>query len=179
MNPLRRPSADPLWREEFSVFTADEQYVGRRQFAKFLVLTSLGMFVGQTWILMKSWWTPREPALPERVIATISTLPVNGVVLFQYPGPNDPCILVRLGTDQFAAYSQKCTHLSCAVHYERDSNQLVCPCHNGHFSAKTGQVLQGPPPRPLPRILLRKDGDRLVAIGVDLQTEGSDGTTAS
>jgi nitrite reductase/ring-hydroxylating ferredoxin subunit len=178
MSPLRRPSADPLWREEFSVFAADEQYVGRRQFAKFLVLTSVGMFVGQTWILLKSW-RAREPVLPEQVVAMIADVPVKGVVLFHYPTPNDPCILVRLDQNRFAAYSQKCTHLSCAVHYVRESGELVCPCHEGHFSATTGQVLQGPPPRPLPRILLRQDRGRLLAIGVDLQSEGHDGTAAS
>ncbi len=175
MSPLRRPSAEPLWREEFSIFNADERYVGRRQFAKFLVLTSVGMFVGQAWILFKSLWT-REPALPARVIANIADVPVNGVKLFRYPTPDDPCILVRLNADTFVAYSQKCTHLSCAVHYVRESAQLVCPCHEGHFSARTGQVLQGPPPRPLPRILLRRDGAQLLAVGVDLQTEGQDVT---
>ena len=46
MNWLRRASSEPLWREEFSVRTADERYVTRRQLTKFLVLTSLGMFVG-------------------------------------------------------------------------------------------------------------------------------------
>ena len=40
--------------------------------------------------------------------------------LFQYPGLHDPCILVRLGADKYVAYSQKCTHLSCAVYYERE-----------------------------------------------------------
>ena len=41
-----RASREPLWREEISIFSAEERYVNRRQFAKFLVLTSLGMFVG-------------------------------------------------------------------------------------------------------------------------------------
>jgi Rieske Fe-S protein len=43
---------------------------------------------------------------------------------------------------------------------------LACPCHHGYFSAKDGSVLQGPPPRPLPRILLERHGQELVAIGV-------------
>jgi len=47
MNWLRRGSSggtpsEPLWKEEFSVRTADERYVTRRQLTKFLVLTSLG-----------------------------------------------------------------------------------------------------------------------------------------
>jgi hypothetical protein len=108
-------SREPLWREEISIFSADERYVNRRQFAKFLVLTSLGMFVGNLWILVKSWLT-REPAWPLRQVARIGEVPVGGVKLFRYPGPEDPCILVRSGEDEYAAYSQKCTHLSCAVY---------------------------------------------------------------
>lgn len=38
MNWLRRVSSEPLWKEEFSVHTADERYVTRRQLTKFLVL---------------------------------------------------------------------------------------------------------------------------------------------
>jgi len=60
---FRRPSKDPLWRDEFSVFTADERYVSRRQLVKFLSLTSLGMFVGNLWILVRSWLY-REPVYP-------------------------------------------------------------------------------------------------------------------
>ena len=50
----RRPSSDPLWRDEFSVEAAKERYVTRRQFSKFLVLTSFGMFAGNLWILIRS-----------------------------------------------------------------------------------------------------------------------------
>ena len=73
---------------------------------------------------------------------------------------------------QFVAYSQKCTHLSCAVYYERDENRLECPCHEGHFSIEDGSVLQGPPPRPLTRIVLEQQGGTVVATGVDLGTKG-------
>ena len=53
---LRSPSKEPLWRDEFSVFTSDERYVTRRQFTKFLTLASLGMFVGNLWIVAKSYF---------------------------------------------------------------------------------------------------------------------------
>ena len=59
MNPLRTQK-NPLWREEVSIFAADERYVNRRQFAKFLVLTSAGMFVGNAWILLRSWLAGQE-----------------------------------------------------------------------------------------------------------------------
>jgi nitrite reductase/ring-hydroxylating ferredoxin subunit len=171
MNPLRSPK-DPLWREELSIFAGDERYVNRRQFAKFLVLTSAGMFVGNLWILVRSWLTG-TPAWPVRPVAIASEIPVGGVKLFRYPGPEDPCILVRHAESEFAAYSQKCTHLSCAVYYSAGDRRLECPCHEGYFSVRDGRVLQGPPQRPLPRIVLERRGDQLVATGVDLQSEAS------
>jgi Rieske Fe-S protein len=165
------PSGDPLWRDEFSVYAADERYVSRRQFAKFLTLTSVGMLAGQVWILAKSWMTPK-PIYPVVAIASVGDVPVQGVKLFRYPTEHDTCILVRPDAETFVAYSQKCTHLSCAVFYAPARNRLECPCHEGYFAVDSGRVLQGPPPRPLPRILLRREGDTILAVGVDNQAEG-------
>ncbi len=170
MKLFRRPSSEPLWREEISIFSAEERYVNRRQFAKFLVLTSLGMFVGNLWILVKGWLTGK-PAYPARAVAALDEIPVGGVKLFRYPGPEDPCILVRTGEGEYAAYSQKCTHLSCAVYYAREENRLECPCHEGYFSVRDGRVLQGPPQRPLPRVKLERRGGALLAVGIDPHLE--------
>jgi len=157
----------PLWREEISVSSAEERYVSRRQLAKFLVLTSVGMFVGNLWILAKSWLT-RAPAYPLRRVATLGEVPVGGVRLFSYPSAADPCILIRTASGELAAYSQKCTHLSCAVFYVHAKSRFECPCHQGFFAAQDGRVLAGPPQRPLPRIRLAQRGDELFAVGVDL-----------
>jgi Rieske Fe-S protein len=155
---------DPaLWREEFSIFKGDEKYVTRRQLTKFLTLTSLGMFVGNIWILTKSLMR-KVVVYPARTVAQAGEIPVGGVKLFEYPGPGEECIMVRTGEDQYQAYSQKCTHLSCAVYYSKEENVLICPCHNGVFSVKDGTVVQGPPPRPLPRVVLERRGSDLVAI---------------
>ena len=93
---------------------------------------------------------------------------MGGVKLFNYPGAHDPCILVRTAADRFVAYSQKCTHLSCAVYYAPGKNRIECPCHEGYFAVEDGSVLQGPPPRPLPRITLERRGSELVATGVQV-----------
>jgi Rieske Fe-S protein len=162
---LRRPSKEALWKDEFSIFAADERYVSRRQFTKFLTLASLGMFVGNLWILLRSYFAKRS-VFPSVVIAQVNEIPIGGVKLFSYPTPIDRCILVRTGENEYNAYSQKCTHLSCAVYYEKQGQRLACPCHQGYFSAKDGAVLQGPPPRPLPRILLERRGQDLIASGV-------------
>jgi Rieske Fe-S protein len=45
-------------------------------------------------------------------------------------------------------FSDVCTHLSCRVTWHDDSSLFICPCHDAEFSAE-GQVVAGPPPRPL------------------------------
>ena len=162
---FRNSSKEPLWKDEFSVFTADERYVTRRQFTKFLTLASLGMFVGNLWILVKSLFA-QTPAFPMVAVAEINEIPVRGVKLFTYPTPQDHCIMIRTAEEEYVAYSQKCTHLSCAVYYSAKNDQLECPCHQGFFSVKDGSVLQGPPPRPLPQITLEREGTKLLAIAV-------------
>jgi nitrite reductase/ring-hydroxylating ferredoxin subunit len=162
---LRSPNKEPLWKDEFSVFTSDERYVTRRQFTRFLTLASLGMFVGNLWILVKARFA-RTPSFPSAAVGEVGAIPVRGVKLFTYPTPLDHCILIRTGEEEYVAYSQKCTHLSCAVYYSAKDDQLECPCHQGFFSPKDGSVLQGPPPRPLPQIVLERDGTKLIAVGV-------------
>ena len=166
MKWFRKPSSAPLWQDEFSVYTADERYVSRRQFTKFLTLTSFAMLAGNLWILARSWFY-KAPSYPEQPVAALGEIPVGGVKTFAYPTAEDPCILVRTAEDAYVAYSQKCTHLSCAVYYDRESNRLECPCHKGYFSVQDGSVMQGPPQRPLPRVELARSGGQLVAIRME------------
>jgi Rieske Fe-S protein len=125
------------------------------------------MLIGNIWILVKSWFAPAKPSFPSTPIAAAADLGVGEVKLFSYPTPADPCIMIRTA-NTFVAYSQKCTHLSCAVYFAKDKNRLECPCHEGYFSVTDGSVLQGPPTRPLPRIILKHDGDTLIATGMEL-----------
>jgi Rieske Fe-S protein len=148
------------------VFAADDRYVNRRQFTKFLTLTSFAMLAGNLWILARSLFY-RSPSFSAQTIAATDEVPVGGVKLFVYPTAEDPCILIRTGAESYAAYSQKCTHLSCAVYYAKDQNRLECPCHQGFFSVADGSVIQGPPQRPLPRVTLAINNLRIRATGMD------------
>lgn len=160
-------NSEPLWRDEFSVDAAHESLVNRRQFTKFLTLTSLAMFVGNLWILAQAWLY-KKPVFPRQVIQGAMDVPIGGVKLFRYPTQDDPCIMVRTAQDVFVAYSQKCTHLACPVYFSNQTEQLECPCHEGSFSVTSGAVVKGPPPRPLPRILLERHNDQLLAVGVQV-----------
>ena len=161
-------STTPVWAEEFSVHSGEDAYVQRRQFTKFLVLTSFGMAAGNGWIWLKAVTGEERHEWPRAVIARASEVLPGSVRMFAYPTDKDPCILVRRTNGQFAAFSQKCTHLSCAVYYAAERDRLECPCHEGYFSAANGRVLQGPPPRPLPQVQLEQQGDDLVAVGISL-----------
>ena len=67
-------------------------------------------------------------------------------------------------------YSQKCTHLSCAVRPLVDQGVIHCPCHNGYFDLRSGRPIAGPPQRPLPVVQLQLRGDEIYAIGVENRT---------
>jgi menaquinol-cytochrome c reductase iron-sulfur subunit len=62
--------------------------------------------------------------------------------------------LVRARDGDIRAYSATCTHLGCQVRWDGDAKKFLCPCHGGVYDAD-GQVLEGPPPRPLKRIEAR------------------------
>jgi Rieske Fe-S protein len=169
--PDFRPSElQPDWRRDFPIDWPQDAYVERRDFMKFMVLTSFAMVAGQFWIAAQNWIRRRQGALQIRRIATVTDIAVGGTLTFQYPGEHDPCVLVRLADSEFVAYSQKCTHLSCAVIPRPEQGVLHCPCHEGLFDIRTGHVTAGPPPRPLPRILLDVRGDAIYATGVDWRT---------
>ena len=44
--------------------------------------------------------------------------------------------------------SNRCTHLSCRVTWKEADLAYECPCHDARFDIE-GEVLSGPPPRPL------------------------------
>jgi menaquinol-cytochrome c reductase iron-sulfur subunit len=63
----------------------------------------------------------------------------GGFVFRNSADPNDLFIL-----------NSRCTHLGCSVNWSENDKVYLCPCHDAKFGQK-GQVLDGPPPRPLDR----------------------------
>ena len=168
--PDGRPLAEqPPWRRDFPTDVPEDDHVSRREFAKFLVLTSGAFVAGQCWIGVMSLLRRGGP-LPEKRIASADEVPPGGVVEFRYPGEDDPCLLLRLPGGRLVAYGQKCSHLSCAVVPEPEKGQLRCPCHNGYFEAEHGRPVAGPPRRPLPLIRLEVRDGEVYAVGVELRS---------
>lgn len=136
---------------------------GRRSFGKSIAAGVVIFVVGGLWGLRR-WY--HSQSTPPRAIGRVDEVPVGGTKIFQYPTDVAPCILIRTGETSYVAYSRICTHNSCPVFYRPDENALECRCHGGLFSIADGSVLQGPPPRPLPRILLEIRGAQIVATGI-------------
>jgi Rieske Fe-S protein len=164
------PEAQPRWRQDFPIDWPADQYVARRDFARFLVLTSAAFAAGQAWVAARHLVRRNRPAPPRLRIAGLADVAVGSAIVFSYPGPHDPCLLIRPNATTLVAYSQLCTHLSCAVVPRVEEGVLQCPCHEGYFDLYTGRNIAGPPPRPLPKISLEIAGDEVFAIGVEERT---------
>lgn len=52
---------------------------------------------------------------------------------------------------RFTVYEPHCTHLGCGYFWHADKKVFFCPCHDGVYDIQ-GNVLSGPPPRPLDRM---------------------------
>jgi len=74
--------------------------------------------------------------------------------------------LVWDGAKQVKVFSATCTHLGCQVLWDGEAKKFNCPCHGGTYDM-SGNVLDGPPPRPLTTIDARVEGtDEAVLVRV-------------
>src|SRR5262245_46891916 len=166
--PDRGEMADqPKWRQDFPIDTAQDAYVARRDFTKFLGLTSLAFVVGQFWIALQNRWRRTRGKPTTIAVARLDEMPVGSAHLFHFPTPADPAVLLRLGEDTLLAFSSQCTHLQCPVLPEIEKSRFRCPCHAGYFDLRTGQPTAGPPRRPLPRIALKVENSVIYATGFE------------
>jgi Rieske Fe-S protein len=160
----------PQWAKDFPINVGQDNYVARRDFTKFMVLTSFAFVVGQFCIGIKDTLLGRKAAVGRLAIARVNQVPAGSTLSFVYPEEHDTCLLIRQANGDFLAYSQKCTHLSCAVIPHLEEGRIHCPCHEGVFDLPTGRPIAGPPRRPLPRITLEIRRGTIYATGVEVST---------
>ena len=143
----------PVWKSDFPVKQDESTHISRRKFAKMLCAVSGGLVLGSGVIAMKSLLHSKTSIEGEHFVCEISGLPVGEMKSFIIGEKTEtPYILIHLAEDKWTCFEQKCTHLSCSVLYRPDLKKIYCPCHEGAYDPETGEVLQGPPPRPLPQL---------------------------
>lgn len=91
--------------------------------------------------------------------AKAGELPPNAAKIFKFGSA--PAVLVNTAEGTLVALSAVCTHLTCTVRYDGETGTLFCPCHNGRFDL-SGNVLSGPPPRPLETFTVEVSGPDII-----------------
>jgi cytochrome b6-f complex iron-sulfur subunit len=91
--------------------------------------------------------------------AKVGELAPNTHKIFKFG--TSPGILIHTGEGELIAFSAICSHLTCSVLFESDTQTLLCPCHNGKFDL-SGNVISGPPPAPLESFDVEISGEDIV-----------------
>lgn len=132
----------------------------RRSFLKAL-LASLGVvsFASFVYPVLRFLAPPGGEAGEKKVVLWKQEIPVGTSKVIVFDGK--PIIVINSQAKGFLALSKVCTHLGCLVEYEKERNRLICPCHAGVFDLD-GNVVSGPPPKPLPKVALRIDGEQII-----------------
>src|SRR5678815_5077266 len=75
----------PKWRQDFPIDWPEDQYVARRDFTKFMILTSFAFVAGQAWIAAHNVLRERRGELPIQRIAQLDQLNIGQSLVFSYP----------------------------------------------------------------------------------------------
>ena len=86
-------------------------------------------------------------------------IPIGQAMQIIYKG--EPGLVIHKKDGDFIALSAVCTHLGCIAKWHPDKYKIICPCHVGIFDVN-GNVLSGPPPKPLPRFPFIVEKDKIV-----------------
>lgn len=107
-------------------------------------------------------------------LGAVDDFPLGSVT----PITNGRFYLVRADDGGFVALYQKCTHLGCAVPWEPERGQFVCPCHASAFEMD-GEVINPPAPRPLDRFPVTIENNQvLVDTGQRIERDHTDNDDA-
>ncbi len=98
-------------------------------------------------------------SLPEGKVSTVSLQYIRTRAFFSET--INTTVLVRNdGDGKYVCFSNSCPHLGCAVSWDELSGRFKCACHGGAFD-RNGDVVAGPPPRPLPQLAWKIENDTL------------------
>ncbi|NOZ26663.1 MAG: Rieske 2Fe-2S domain-containing protein [Chloroflexi bacterium] len=125
---------------------APEEKLPRRRFLLWAWGASLLALAGQSLGSLLQFFKPVvEPGgFGEKVKAgRVDEFPVGSIVHVR----KGRFYISRLDEGVLAMW-HRCTHLGCTVPWRDDEDRFHCPCHGGIYNKK-GEVLAGPPPRPL------------------------------
>ncbi|MHB1651362.1 MAG: Rieske 2Fe-2S domain-containing protein [Desulfitobacteriaceae bacterium] len=141
----------------------NKREVSRRRFLS-LGVGSVGALVALSYVGLTVDFLNPPPANAEPLqdVGKVSDFTEGEPKLVSYKGNGieEGVYVVNLGSEGWQALDFHCTHLQCAVNWVSTAKRFMCPCHGGVYDLK-GNVLSGPPPKPLPRRVIQVQGDSI------------------
>ncbi len=134
----------------------------RKDFLNYIIGISGAVLATSVIFPMLKYITPPEIAdidISQVTAAKVGELPPNSAKIFRFG--NKPAILINTSSGTLKAFSAVCTHLNCTVQYSKESKNIWCACHNGHFDLN-GKVISGPPPKPLEEYKVSAVGENII-----------------
>jgi cytochrome b6-f complex iron-sulfur subunit len=139
-----------------------ERSLSRRAWGTWLLKGGLAGLAGYAgWKIFGSGGKREKPEPPDLTVvaAGANEVPPNSAKTFTF-GPHE-ALLIRLPGGDYRALTAVCTHMGCNVRYLPSVQQIWCPCHKGIFDVN-GDVVSGPPPRPLRRYAVTVSGGEIL-----------------
>jgi Rieske Fe-S protein len=142
----------------------------RRAIIKGILGASFAFFSASMFVAVIRYLWPLGAKVEEDIVKIAEAIEVPiGSVKERWTYKGFPALLIH-GEDGFRSFAVKCTHLGCTAQWREQHSiyggpVIFCPCHDGVFDSKTGEVLAGPPPSPLPEITLEEKGGTVYATG--------------
>jgi Rieske Fe-S protein len=138
-----------------------------------IALPALGFAIGPIFSRQSWSWQPVGPpsdftntTYATKVITIVPNIGEAGNTI-AYVRSRNPAIDTDKETsyNKWVALSSRCMHLGCPVRYVAAAERFICPCHGGVYDFG-GQVVGGPPVRPLDRFFTRyNSATGLVELG--------------
>lgn len=140
--------------------------ISRRSFVEYLIGGSVTVTIlGALGSVLAYFRPPHRSSVGglERVeVGPIQSLQEGKALLFPYKEDYALIVKTKYGLRALEAI---CTHQSCLLKWDEEKQQIVCPCHGAIFDTQ-GNVLEGPPPRPLRTYPIGVVGERIYIGGV-------------
>lgn len=133
--------------------------MNRRKFLEYVLGGSGMLAFGSLLYPLARYFSPVKPTKDSLVAVKRSEIPPGSAR--EIVAGDIPAVVINRQKKGFIVLSKVCTHLGCLVKYDRLKGQLICPCHAGIYDLE-GNVISGFPPKPLPEIPFRVEGDTLL-----------------
>lgn len=172
---------------EATVEATDNATVSRRTFLRYVyevaaISSFMGIVIGVPVIGYITSPTRAGQTAGEWIslgkLADLAATPQPKVVQFTLTRQDGWIEVSKAGTcwvvpdgDNLTVFNGRCTHLGCAYSWQTEGEHAAefhCPCHDGVFN-RAGQVVAGPPPRPLDTLETKVENDELLVFYQDFR----------